>query len=54
MDIMWPTSQSHFHVSFIFIKIIFFHCYFSVIFAMKSINIYNDYVNYDQITINDH
>ena len=51
MDIMWPISQSHFHLSFIFIKINCIHFHFCVMFVMKFIYIYNDQVNYDEIII---
>ena len=38
-------------ISFIFIKMKFIHCHSCVMFALKSMNIYNDYVNYDKIII---
>ena len=38
-------------ISFIFIKMKFIHCHSCVIFSMKSMSIYNDYVNYDEIII---
>ena len=49
--IMCPISQSHFHLSFIFIKMNFIHFHSCVMFVMKSIYIYNDQVNYDDIII---
>ena len=43
MDIMWPISQSQFHVSHImssmFIEIKFVPCHFCVMFAMNSMSI---------------
>ena len=42
MDIMWSASQSHFHLSSIFIAINFIHCHSCVMFAMKSMSICND------------
>ena len=52
MDIMWPMSQSHFHVYFfMFIEMKFIHCHSYVMLEMKSISTCNDYVNYDKIII---
>ena len=51
LGIMWPTSQSHFHLLFIFIEIKNFHCHSCVMFTMKFMNICNDQVNYDEIII---
>ena len=48
MAIMWCASQSHFHLLFIFIEMNFYSC---VMFAIKSMNICNDEVNYDEIII---
>ena len=39
MDVMWPLSQSHFHVS---LKLNFMHFHSYVIFSMKSMKICND------------
>ena len=47
IEIMWPTSQSDFYLSFIFIIM----KYMGVIFLMKYISICNDQVNYDEIII---
>ena len=49
MGIMWPESQSHFHLSFIFIEMNFYSL--SFLCAMKSMNICNDQLNYDEIII---
>ena len=38
-------------ISFMFIEIKFIHYHSCVIFVMKSISIYNDQVNYDEIII---
>ena len=55
MGIMWPASQSYFHLLFIFIEMKFyslsFLCDEIIMFAMKSMNICNDQVNYDEIII---
>ena len=51
MGIMWPSSQSYFHLLFIFIEMKFIHYHSCVMFAMKSMNICNDQVNYDEIII---
>ena len=44
MDIMWHASQSHFLFFYI-------HCHSCVMFAINSMNICNDQVNYDKIII---
>ena len=36
-------------ISFIFIEMKFIHYHSGVMFVMKSMNICNDYVNYDEI-----
>ena len=42
MDIMWPISQSHFHVSCLCsLKIKFNHSHSCVMFVMKSMSVYN-------------
>ena len=51
MEIVWLVSQSHFHLSFIFIKMNFYYCHSSVMFKIKSMSIYNYSVNYDEIII---
>ena len=51
MGIMWPASQLHVHLLFIFIEMNFIHCHSCVMFAMKSMNICNDQVKYDDIII---
>ena len=38
-------------VLFMFIEMIFIHCHSCVMFAMKSMSICNDLVNYDEIII---
>ena len=38
-------------ISFMFIEIKFINYDSCVLFVMKSINIYNDYMNYDEIII---
>ena len=42
MDIIWPISQSHFHLLFIFVEMKFIHCHSCVMFAMKSMSRCND------------
>ena len=40
MNIMWPTSQSHFYVSYlILVEIKFSHCHSCVMFVMKSTSV---------------
>ena len=38
-------------IFFMFIEMIFIDCHSSVMFAMNSMSIFNDYVNYDEIII---
>ena len=38
-------------IFFMFIEMKFIHCHSCVIFAMKSMSMCNDYVNYDEIII---
>ena len=38
-------------ILFIFIEMKFIHCHSCVMFAMKSMSMCNDYVNYDEIII---
>ena len=38
-------------ISLMFIEIKFIHCYSCVMFAMKSMSICNDHMNYDEIII---
>ena len=38
-------------ILFMFIEIKFIHCHSCVMFAMKSMSMCNDYVNYDEIII---
>ena len=38
-------------ILFMFIEMIFIHCHSCVMFAMKSMSICNDIVNYDEIII---
>ena len=38
-------------ILFMFIEMKFIHCHYCVVFAMKSMSIYNDLVNYDEIII---
>ena len=40
-DIMWPISQSCFHILFLVIEVKFIHHYSYAMFVMKSINICN-------------
>ena len=47
MELMWFASQSHFHLLLIFFEINFYFCHSCVMFAMKSMSICNDYMNYD-------
>ena len=42
MDIMWPISQSHFHVSCLCIEMKFIHCHSYVMFSMKSMSMCNN------------
>ena len=52
MDIMWPISHSHFHVScFFFIEMKLIHFHSCVMFVMKSMSICNDILNYNVIII---
>ena len=51
MGIMWSASQSHVHLLFILIEKNFIHCHSCVMFVIKSMNICNDQVNYDEIII---
>ena len=44
-----PVTLLHIFFMFIEIKIIYYHS--CVMFVMKSMNIYNDNVNYDEIII---
>ena len=39
------------YISFMFIEIKVIHYHFSMMFVMKSMNIYNDKINYDEIII---
>ena len=41
------------YILFMVIEIKFIHCHSCMMFTMKSINIYNDKVNYYEIIIND-
>ena len=36
MDIMWPASQSHFYLLFIFIEMNFIHCHSCVMFTIHK------------------
>ena len=38
-------------ILFMFIEMKFIHCHYCVMFAMKSMSICNDLVNYDEIII---
>ena len=38
-------------ILFVYIEIKFIHCHFCVMFAMKSLNICNESINYDKIII---
>ena len=38
-------------ILFMFIEMKFIHCHCCVIFAMKSMSMCNDYINYDEIII---
>ena len=38
-------------ILFMFIEMKFIHCHSCVMFAMKSMSMCNDYVNYDEIII---
>ena len=52
MDINWPISQVTFAcILFIFIEIKFIHFHSCMMFAMKSMSIYPEIVNYDKIII---
>ena len=51
MNIIRSTSQSYFHLSLIFIEMKFYSLTFCVISTMKSMNVCNDKVNYDEIII---
>ena len=52
INIMLPISQTTLsYISFVFIKIKFIHYHSRMMFAMKSMSIYNILVNYDKIII---
>ena len=51
IDIMWPISQSYFHVSHLCSEIKFIHCHSYVMFVINSMNICNDEVHYVEIII---
>ena len=49
MDIIWPISQSYFHVShFMFVEMKLIHCYSCMMFVMKSMSTCTDKANCDE------
>ena len=50
-DIMYPTSQSYLHLTFIFIEINFYSLSFLSDFCNEVISICNDQVNKDEMIL---